>query len=226
MCRSPSLGNNYISHKPPHYRFEPAKSKYCCSRVTDLRTTFANTDRVPYLYEEAYQWYESFDSLGELLARPNPTHILDLLENLLRHLTLECHWRANGIHLFGFGQGGSVAVELGLRWWKAQGTQNPEARLGSIVSVAGPLLSYPTPLTPCPTPVLVFYRPRSATTKLSAGDLTALKKGYEGVQEVQSSNGDGMPRSKEDWEPVMRFWSAILSRRNSSGLYEIIGGGR
>ena len=181
---------------------------------------------MPYLYEEAYQWYESFDSLGEILAMPNPTHVLDLLEKFIEHLMLECQWSPNRIHLFGFGQGGSVAAELGLKWWKARGTQNSDALLGSIVSVAGPLLSYPTLSSPCPTPVLVYYRPMSEATKMALGDLSAFSKGYGGVQKVRGADGDGMPRSKEDWEPIMRFWSANLSTWNDPGLYEVIGDGR
>lgn len=178
---------------------------------------------MPFLDEDAYQWYKSFDSLGELLARPNPSHVLDHLEQLLAHLVVECRWSPNKIHLFGYGQGGSVALELGLRQWKLRGQ---ESRLGSIVSVAGPLLSYPTPSSLCPTPVLIFHRPVSETTNLASSDLQAFKKGYEGVQEARGADGDGMPRSKGDWEPIMRFWSLNLSKRSSPGLYEVIGGGR
>lgn len=176
-----------------------------------------NMGRVPYIDEEAYQWYESFDPLGEMLSRPNPTHILDILEKFIEQLV----WSPNRIHFFGFGQGGSVAAELGLRWWKARNT-----RLGSIISIAGPLLSYPTPSRPCPTPILVYHRPVSEATKLSSDALRAFGKGYEDVREVKGADGDGMPRSREDWEPIMRFWSINLGTRNTPGLYEVIGDSR
>jgi len=181
-------------------------------------------ETVPYLYEEAYQWYESFDTLGELLARPNPTHALDVLEKLVDHLVQECRWPANRIHLFGFGQGGSLAAELTLQLWKARGSDAARVHLGSIVSVAGPLLSYPTLSKPCPTPVLVFQRPASEATSLSAADLTAFRKGFASVQEVKGGKGEGMPRSKEEWEGVMRFWSEHLGRRRIDGLYEVMSG--
>jgi len=182
-------------------------------------------DRVPYLDEEAYQWYESFDNLGELLARPNPTGVLEKLEKLLDHLVRDCHWPPNKIHLFGFGQGGSVAAELGLRWWKSRCTgNNPDSRLGSIVSIAGPLLSYPTLSKTCASPLLVFYREDSESTKLSGGDLTALKKGYGNIEEVKGARGEGMPRNRAEWEGIMRFWSSYLSRRTGSGLYEVMTG--
>lgn len=33
-----------------------------------------------------------------------------------------------------------------------------------------------------------------------------------------------MPRSREEWEPIMRFWSEKLSRRQVGGLYEVMSG--
>jgi len=181
---------------------------------------------VPYLDdEEAYQWYESFDNLGELLARPNPTAVLELLEKLLDHLVRDCQWPANRIHLFGFGQGGSVASELGLRWWKSHYTgNNPDSALASIVTIAGPPLSYPTLSKPCASPLLVFYRAESESAKLSGGDLAALRKGYGSIQEVEGTRGEGMPRNKTEWEGIMRFWGSHLSRRLGSGLYEVLTG--
>ncbi|KAF8589449.1 hypothetical protein K439DRAFT_1645068 [Ramaria rubella] len=180
-------------------------------------------EKVPYLYEEAYQWYESFDSFGELLTKPNPSRILEVLEKLINHLVQDCHWAANKIHFFGFGQGGSVTAELTLRWWKAREAAGLQPRFGSLVSVAGPLLSYPTLPRPCTTPVLVFHRPQSEATKLTPEELTAFKKGYERVQEVKGGKGEGMARSREDWEPMMKFWSETLSKRSSSGMYEVLG---
>lgn len=178
--------------------------------------------RVPYLEEEAYQWYESFTLLGDLLANPNPTKTLELLQKLLEHLVDDAKWPANKIHLFGFGQGGSIASELGLRWWRCY--DDAKHKLGSIVSIAGPLLSYPTLTLSCTTPVLVFHRPQSEQTGLSASDLIAFKKGYgESIQEVKAeTQSEGMPRSREEWEPVMNFWSSFLSRRGGSGLYQVL----
>ena len=51
------------------------------------------------------------------------------------------------------------------------------------------------------------------------------KKGFKSVTEHRMSTGEGMPRSRPDWEPIMRFWGQHLVRRSaleSSGeLYEI-----
>ncbi|KIK68492.1 hypothetical protein GYMLUDRAFT_35920 [Collybiopsis luxurians FD-317 M1] len=183
-------------------------------------------ERIPFLYEEAYQWYTSFDQLGELIDRPNPTPALELLSKVLNHLTEDCAWPSDRIHLFGFAQGGSVALEFVIKLWRQQLEQESSgSSLGSIVSVSGPLLSYPTISSLSPTPVIAVYRPPPAEPLLSPGDLTALKKAYSSVKEVKlGTRGPGMPSSKEEWEPIMRFWSERLSRRQVEGLYEVMSG--
>lgn len=192
-------------------------------------------DLIPYLYEEAYQWYESFDPLGELIPNPNPTPALELMSKVINHLTTDCAWPANRIHLFGFAQGGTVAAEFAVHWWRtelertkviaADAPDREPRALASVVSVCGPLLSYPTALTkPCPTPVLVMHRPPPAESALPADALSSFKKGFSWVQDVSLGRGEGMPRSKDEWEPIMRFWSERLSRRQMEGLYEVMSG--
>ncbi|KAJ7625082.1 hypothetical protein DFH06DRAFT_1229792 [Mycena polygramma] len=172
-------------------------------------------DQVPFLYEESYGWFPSFDDLGELIERPNPTPALLLMDRIFQHLTGDCAWPANRIHLFGFAQGGSVAVEFGVQRWR-------EAReaLGSIVTVSGPLLSYPTLSTPSPTPLLVAYRPSAVPPSA----LAAFKKGFHRVVEHKMGPQGGMPASKPEWEPIMRFWSEVLSKRRVEGVYEVMSG--
>ncbi|KAI6041531.1 hypothetical protein EDC04DRAFT_1261814 [Pisolithus marmoratus] len=116
-------------------------------------------EQIPFLYEQAYQWYTSFDPLGDLIECPNPTPALDLLRTVLAHLIDDCNWPPPRVHLFGFAQGGSVAVETTVSWWKNDSGRGSVARqLGSVVTVGGPLLSYPMLEKPCPTPLLVFQR--------------------------------------------------------------------
>ncbi|KAE9405516.1 hypothetical protein BT96DRAFT_1015502 [Gymnopus androsaceus JB14] len=186
-------------------------------------------EKIPFLYEEAYQWYTSFDPLGELIERPNPSAAIDLLSDVLKHLIEVCSWPSDKIHLFGFAQGGTVALELAIQFWKnqinAKSSKSSSLSLGSIVTISGPLLSYPTLPTPSPTPILAVYRPPPADPSLSGGDLTALKKGFNTVKEVKlQSRGPGMPSSKDEWEPIMRFWSERLSRRQVDGVYEVMSG--
>jgi hypothetical protein len=59
---------------------------------------------------------------------------------------------------------------------------------------------------------------------LSSSAITAFKKAFESVVEVKIGGAEGMPRSKDEWEPVMRFWSERLGRRQVDGLYEVLGG--
>ncbi|EIN14486.1 alpha/beta-hydrolase [Punctularia strigosozonata HHB-11173 SS5] len=182
--------------------------------------------QIPFLEERAFQWYTSFDPLGDIIPNPDPTRALELLTKVLRYLTEECHWRTDKIHLLGFAQGGSVAAEVALRWWlnelSSSGKEVSLARrafLGSVVTISGPLLSYPTPSSPCPTHVLLFAR--SADAKVTA----AFKKGFATLTEVVKRGQEGMPRSREEWEPIMRFWSERLSKRPGEGLFEVMTGG-
>ncbi|KAF8958933.1 hypothetical protein BDZ97DRAFT_1761745 [Flammula alnicola] len=196
-------------------------------------------EQVPFLYEDAYQWYTSFDDLGETIERPNPTPALQFLSKVVDHLTNDCTWPPNRIHFFGFAQGGSVAAEFGIDRWKAQlqskkaitssetdsTVERPLHSFASIVTVSGPLLSYPTVSILCPTPILVVHRSPPAETALPTGALNSFKKAYQSVTESKmGAKAAGMPASKEEWEPIMRFWSQHLSRRQVDGLYEVMTG--
>ncbi|EJF60353.1 hypothetical protein DICSQDRAFT_147998 [Dichomitus squalens LYAD-421 SS1] len=198
-------------------------------------------EQIPFLYEQAFQWYTSFDPLGELIDRPNPTPALDLMSKVVEHLTKDCRWPPHRIHLFGFAQGGSVAAEFALKYWRSElslhqkslpsfdansgsdASEHAPRAFGSIVSVSGPLLSYPTLSRPCPTPFLILHRPPPAESALAPDAVTALRKGFTKVEEVKMK-GEGMPRSKEEFEPIMRFWSEHLGRRQIEGLYEVMSG--
>ncbi|KAJ7756925.1 hypothetical protein B0H16DRAFT_1537426 [Mycena metata] len=169
-------------------------------------------DQVPFLYEESYAWFPSFDDLGELIEQPNPTPALQLMDRIFTHLTTDCEWPVNRIHLFGFAQGGTVAAELGL---KMRGET-----LGSIVTISGPLLSYPTLSTLSTTPLLVAYRPSAVPPNA----LPAFRKGFQRVVEHKMGAQGGMPASKLEWEPIMRFWSEVLGRRRVAGVYEVMSG--
>ncbi|KAH8117940.1 hypothetical protein DFH11DRAFT_1571519 [Phellopilus nigrolimitatus] len=185
--------------------------------------------QIPYLYEEAYQWYPSFDDLGEPIVRPNPAPGVSLLSTAIAHLTTTCAWRPAQIHLFGFAQGGSVALEAAVAHWKAR-PRLPEAdaekahALGSAVSVGGPLLLHHAISTACATPALVLHRAPPSALALGAGDRAALARLFVWAKEVELAVGESMPASREEWEPVMEFWSQRLGKRTGEGLYEVLGG--
>ncbi|KAF9453300.1 hypothetical protein P691DRAFT_719724 [Macrolepiota fuliginosa MF-IS2] len=205
-------------------------------------------ERIPWLYEEAYQWYTSFDPVGEPLTNPNPTSALVLMDKIVTYLATQCKWPLDRIHWFGFGQGGTVAVEFGLWWWKekqllaakkssssspatgsstANTTTLPTTSFGSVVTVGGPLLSFPTVLSSLsPTTVLAVSRASPSTLAFTSSDVSAFKRGFRAIKEEKYKKFDaGMPASRDEWEPIMRFWSERLLRRiGGSGLYEVLSG--
>ncbi|KAF8128716.1 hypothetical protein EV363DRAFT_1340405 [Boletus edulis] len=199
-----------ISRKQPSSHSVPLNSNRARSS-RPIRHAKTTVHRIPYLYEQAFQWYTSFDPLGDTIERPNPTPALEVIAKVLDHLIAECAWPPHRIHLFGFGQGGSVAAESTLA---PHPTQNhfrfpSPCHLGSVVSISGPLLSYPTFVTPCPTPLLLFSRgpvPKDVST--------AFSKGFTQIRQVIKPGGQGeesMPRSRDEWEP-------------GDGLYEVMTG--
>lgn len=128
-----------------------------------------------------------------------------------------------------------MAAELGLAWWKRhlpKGDTGPDVdekqkqkqkggMFGSIVSVSGPLLSYPTLASLSPTPLLVVHSSSQADAALPSGAITAYKKGYKHFMEKMSATA-GMPASRDGWKPIMEFWSKHLGRRQVEGLYEVM----
>jgi hypothetical protein len=204
---------------------------YPMSRKT-LITVASVPCSIPYLYEDAFQWYESFDQLGELLTRPNPTPAMEVLDKVIDYLTRStsndgCGWSLGRIHFFGFAQGGSVAAEFSLRRWKKITSRNQNiddtSRLASIVSIEGPLLEYPTVKSQCPTPFFFFHRTRTH----NSSDLSAIRKAYSDVKDARMSGDTGMPRNKEEWGPIIQFWGRVLSSRmpDIEGVHPVLSGG-
>lgn len=172
--------------------------------------------------------------MGDLLDRPDPTVALDLIAKVLDYLVTDCSWPPRNIHLFGFSQGGSVALESCLKWWKAQLVKAPTGNvdptlhhqrvpLGSVVTIGGPLLSHPTLSAICSTPLFVFNRNTGRDSALSRGDFASFMKGFSSITEVNFP-GEAMPMSRTEWRPIMEFWSQRLRKRSVEGLYEIISG--
>lgn len=125
-----------------------------------------------------------------------------------------------------------MVSEFCLSWWKSElervksQTQSEAPRtVGSVITVCGALISFPSGISsPCPTPCLVAHRPPPAETALPKNAIAAFKKGFSAAKDINIGRGEGMPRSKDEWEPIMRFWSERLSRRPMEGLYEVLSG--
>lgn len=172
--------------------------------------------RVPFLDGPHWMWYASFDQFGELLTKPNPTATVKLLNDVLEHLTQTCGWPASSIHLFGFGQGATLALETLAAYSKTH--PNPREALGTLVSVSGELVSHPTLERPSSTPVLHIYRSRSDTPKDSARWASHRKASAALTLHRLALGPDGsdeaMLRANE-WDAVMQFWSKFLRNRSS-----------
>ncbi|KAH7106315.1 hypothetical protein BKA62DRAFT_740885 [Auriculariales sp. MPI-PUGE-AT-0066] len=161
-----------------------------------------------------------FDNLGEVIEHPNPTSAITFLRECLKHLVETCGWRDEDIHLFGFAQGGSVAGELALA------LARDGRRLGSIVSVCGPLYSFPaaSSSTSSGIPVLVFDRLSAERSKAKAeADAKAWRRGFARVvyEMMPAGAGAGMPANKNEWGIIMAFWADVLQRRMPDGVYPV-----
>ncbi|KAH9471461.1 hypothetical protein Pst134EA_005361 [Puccinia striiformis f. sp. tritici] len=170
-------------------------------------------ERVPFLEEEAYQWWESFDITGALITNPNPSSSLAKLMAILDRLTSEeLGWKAEDIHLFGFAQGGSCIAELSLQWTRSRPISNP---LASIVSVSGPLLSLPTipNSSRSSTPVLLWIR--RGEDQIGKWR-TGFERGFNSVQQFDGprASHEQMPMTPHEWKPIMEFWSKFLKSRH------------
>ncbi|EJD48981.1 hypothetical protein AURDEDRAFT_143856 [Auricularia subglabra TFB-10046 SS5] len=171
--------------------------------------------RIPWLDEDGFEWYISFDELGYDRANPDPTPALAALSTALAHLTSHCGWAPERVHLFGFAQGGSVAGEFAVR-------QPAGKQLGSVVSVCGPLLSFPSlKPTKCATRVMLWDRVNAESPKKAADDaVKAWRRGFERVVS-ETRQGEGMPRNRDEWTPIMAFWSDVLATRAPEGTYSV-----
>ncbi|GAA5838997.1 hypothetical protein JCM3766R1_004551 [Sporobolomyces carnicolor] len=195
--------------------------------------------QIPLLEEPAFQWWDSFDPLGEMIPNPNPTKALELMSKVIEHLTSPSgsNWALAEIHLFGFAQGAQLAGELALHLARPRPTASSTTTttttresIGSIVAVSGGLLSHPTmpeSSKPDHTRVCVVYRKGE---ERQVG-LASWKKGYKVVTEVKLDSGrgrEGMPRGFDEWKEIMRFWSEVLIRRSAlertGDVYEMSGG--
>ena len=133
-------------------------------------------------------------------------------------LVRECGWEVGDLMLFGFGQGGAVAVGLAslLRTAAAAGEGHGGGGAGrafkGVVSVGG---SLPASMIPssgggkAKTPVLVCCGRESEAVDEDAVEV--LEREFEQVKVVRWARADdGMPRSREEVLPLMQFFAERL----------------
>ncbi|GMK53741.1 hypothetical protein CspeluHIS016_0103270 [Cutaneotrichosporon spelunceum] len=167
---------------------------------------------IPLMDPPAWTWFNAFDPLFNPLPNPDPSPTLQPLRALLSKL-VALGWALEDIHLFGWQQGGTMALELALSVARegvsvaGGGNRN---RLGSVVSVCGKLESFPSTSVHAATPALWFTRSTGAAAQKME---TALRRAFTTLEVVRGSGtGSDMPRSRGEWEGIMRFWGQVLRR--------------
>ncbi|GAA5950173.1 hypothetical protein JCM3765_004226 [Sporobolomyces pararoseus] len=188
--------------------------------------------QIPLLEEPAFQWWDSFDPLGEIIPNPNPTKTLELMTKVIIYLTSPSsgpNWPIQQIHFLGFAQGASLVGELALHLSRQPPFTKSES-IGSVVAISGGLLSHPTiPENSKPENTKICLVYRKGEERIVA--VPSWKKGYRVVKEVKLESGrgrEGMPRGFDEWKEIMRFWSEVLVRRSAlergGEVYEVSGG--
>jgi len=128
-----------------------------------------------------------------------------VLEDVIAKVLLEkCGYKLREIILFGFGQGGmlamNVAAELG------------EQELGGVVSIGGALpISAPVLEVnkKSRTPLIVCKGYRNSAIKYE--DEGKIKDTFEFVEIKEwSKTGDGMPSNRDEMLPIMQFFARRL----------------
>lgn len=148
-----------------------------------------------------------------------------VMEKLVGEVLVEkCGWELEDVLLFGFGQGGSLALGLaskarmGKRVEEVQesvrgGDQGPGRRFKGVVSIGGPL---PPSMIPsisarekARTPVLICHG--SASEAVDDEAIESLQAEFQDVKDVTwERRDDGMPRNAAEVTPMMQFFADKL----------------
>ncbi|KAL0466776.1 Alpha/Beta hydrolase protein [Neurospora intermedia] len=177
---------------------------------------------------------------GEIDMDPGYDKVWELVMGKLigEVLMKECGWELGDILLFGFGQGGGVALGLGSKvrtWEGVRGNEEAKVRevkegeevkegvvderketskaFKGIVSIGGAL---PPSMIPsisarekAKTPVLVLHG--SESEYVGEDEVDLIKREFENVKVVEWKRlDDGMPRSREEVLPMMEFFAERL----------------
>jgi len=164
---------------------------------------------------------------GELDSDPGFAKAADLVLRRLVRETLvgRCGWRLADVLLFGFGQGGSLALGLAsLARMPAQveevvdvghdgGKEAADRAFKGVVSVGGPLPRSMVPTVSArpqsATPVLLCHGRASEVVDEDAVDL--IRDEFKDVQVVQwRKPDDSMPANRDEMLPIMKFFADRL----------------
>jgi predicted esterase len=131
-----------------------------------------------------------------------------ILEQVINNVLIKkCGYKPREVILFGFGQGGMVALQVAAK--------NPKIELGGVVSIGGRLpasFSSSSDAGKARTPVLILGGSRSTQVTRSAVD--ALKARFGEVEYLKWAKAeDTMPASRDEMMPIMRFFARRLKTR-------------
>ncbi|RUS17369.1 Alpha/Beta hydrolase protein [Endogone sp. FLAS-F59071] len=195
---------------------------------------------IPFL-DDGFQWFPAFNlSTGEDLPATHPSRLEGLHATrtllstfLTTHLVPHCGFDPSCIFIFGFSQGGSVALDLAL----FGETRN----LGGVVSVMGYLLDMQVEggnkekvaENAYEGAVLVLQGEKDE----QLGGKAVGEKKFEQLKQFCSPDaklsqlfipkkGHQMPNSEREWHAIHTFFAAHLARRNlqleaMSDVYEV-----
>lgn len=148
-------------------------------------------------------------------------------EVLVGSLVKKCGYRLREIMVLGFGQGGMLGLAVARELGRGRSDIEVESgrELAGVVSIGAPFpLSGSTVGDTNRTPVLVLAGRDSVVVSDAAVRRTQGVFEFVEVARYQRK-GDGMPRSREEMMPVMRFFARrLLSRQGvPEGSVEVTG---
>jgi predicted esterase len=126
-------------------------------------------------------------------------------------------YRPDQIHLFGFGQGGSVAVAVPLH----PSLTTVSSSLGGVISIGGGIpLSLSTAGEASRgegkvrTPLLLLSGSKSPLAAVGSSPLKRVNDAYEFVDYHRWKKADdSMPKNRDEVMPMMQFWARRLRSR-------------
>ena len=139
-----------------------------------------------------------------------------VLDDIIRHtLVQKCGYKLREILIFGFGQGGMVALNVAAELGKEE--------LGGAISIGG-FLSAQAPLPSIDqkyrTPVLLCKGIRNSAVNDSA--VTRIKDYFQTVEVKEWKKiGDGMPSNRDEMMPIMQFFARRLRQGAPAGTIEV-----
>jgi len=188
-----------------------------------LAISVRGTARVPLLGvgQEGFHWGDDVlvdEDGGRLDFDPGfETSERLIMDRLVGEVLVgRCGWNVSDVMLFGFGQGGSLALGLASRLRvrplpqsdETQQQQPGTKKFKGVVSVGGPL---PTSMVPT-----VSTREKSKTevllVQMGGESVQAVKREFEHVKVVNWARREvAMPRNREEMFPIMKFFADRLN---------------